>query len=187
MLDVLRPGVLAGLTVCAVGGAGVVGSRLAALGADVRPLLVDLGDEDLVAEAAGRLPHVDVVVVDGAEPFVAAGGGLTGLRAAVDGGFAAVRAVANAFWIDRDAPGGKVVFVAPAPGAGEHAGAAAAALENTARTLSIEWARHGVRTSAVLPGDATTADEIAELVAFLASPGGDYVSGSAWTLGGAAE
>lgn len=185
MLDVLRPGVLDGVTVCAVGGSGggVVGQRLAGLGADVRPLVADLTDEEAVGEGVARLPHVDAVVVDAGAMFAAGGMGLGGLRAAVDGGFTALRAVANACWIDRDTPGGKVVLVAPAPQAGEHAEAVAAALENTARTLSIEWARHGIRTAAIRPGDATSAEEVAELVAFLASPGGDYVSGSAWSLG----
>jgi citronellol/citronellal dehydrogenase len=74
------------------------------------------------------------------------------------------------------------VLVAPQPGAGEHATAVGAALENLARTLSVEWARFGVRTVAVLPADTTQGDELAELAAFLASPGGDYFSGCAFTL-----
>ena len=58
-----------------------------------------------------------------------------------------------------------------------------AALENLARTLSIEWARYGITPTAILPGAATTDDEVAELIAFLASPAGDYYSGCAFSLG----
>ena len=49
--------------------------------------------------------------------------------------------------LERD--GGLVVVIAPAPGAGEHAEAARAGLENLARTLSIEWARFATRAVAV--------------------------------------
>ena len=56
-------------------------------------------------------------------------------------------------------------------------------LENLARTLSIEWARHGIRLVAILPGAATEADEVAELAAFLASRAWEYYSGCAFRLG----
>jgi hypothetical protein len=52
-----------------------------------------------------------------------------------------------------------------------------------ARTASIEWARHAITPTAVLPGDATPDPEVAEVVAFLASPAGDYFSGTALSLG----
>jgi branched-chain amino acid aminotransferase len=45
-----------------------------------------------------------------------------------------------------------------------------------ARTLSIEWARLGIRPVAVHPGTATPAGEVAELAAYLASPAGAYFS-----------
>ena len=38
----------------------------------------------------------------------------------------------------------------------------------------------------MLPGDATTDDDVAQLIAYLASPAGDYFSGCAFTLGAAA-
>jgi hypothetical protein len=77
------------------------------------------------------------------------------------------------------------VLLGPRPRDGAHAGALGAALENTARTLSIEWARHAIRTAAVLPGDATSDDDVAGLIAYLASRAGDYFSGCAFTLGAA--
>jgi hypothetical protein len=78
------------------------------------------------------------------------------------------------------------VLLGPRPRDGAHASALGAALENTARTLSIEWARHAISATAVLPGDATTDDEVAELIAYLASPAGDYFSGCAFAMGRAA-
>ena len=79
--------------------------------------------------------------------------------------------------------GGKLVLLGPRPRDGAHAAALGAALENTARTLSIEWARYAIRTAAILPGDATTDDDVAKLVAYLASPAGDYFSGCAFAMG----
>jgi hypothetical protein len=35
----------------------------------------------------------------------------------------------------------------------------------------------------VLPGDATSDDDVAQLVAYLASPAGDYFSGCAFAMG----
>lgn len=76
----------------------------------------------------------------------------------------------------------KVILVAPRDDAGPHAAALGDGLENLARTLSIEWARFGVRTSALLPG-AGASD--AELVAWICSPAGDYLSGTALRGAGA--
>ena len=108
-------------------------------------------------------------------------GGLDGLRAALDGAWSIVRAVAERHWLadrgDDDRDGGKLVLVAPRAGAGDYAEAAAAALENLARTLAVEWARHGVRATAIVPGPRTSDDELAQLVTFLASAGGEYFSG----------
>lgn len=171
VLELLRPGILDRLTVCVAGDGTAVRARLVALGATV---VEPAGDEE-------DLPQIDVLVVDAAAPFAAAGGGLSGLRAALDAGWDAVREVANACWVAEGTPGGKVVLVAPPSGAGEHAAATAAALENLARTLSVEWARRGVRVTAVRPAGPRAGAEVAELVAFLASPAGDYYSGSTFT------
>ena len=94
----------------------------------------------------------------------------------LDDAFDATRDAANA-WIAAER-GGKVVLVAAAGDAPLQA-----ALENLARTLSIEWSRHEITPTAILPGEGTSDDEVAELVAFLASPAGDYYSGCAFSLG----
>jgi NAD(P)-dependent dehydrogenase (short-subunit alcohol dehydrogenase family) len=160
---VLRAGVLTGRTIALAGADEALSAALRALGA-----------------AADGPP--DVLVVDARRPFAAAGGGYDGVRAAIDGAFAAMRDTAVAHWVDAER-GGKVVLLAPAPGAGTFAGAARAGLENLARTLSTEWARHAVTTVAVLPGDTTTEPELADLLGWLASPAGAYVSGTALSLG----
>jgi citronellol/citronellal dehydrogenase len=183
VLDVLRPGVLDGLRVCVAGGGAPLRARAAELGAATVVLEADLADEDAVAAAAAGLGRIDVLIVDAATPFAAAGGGMGALGTAVDGGWNAVRAVVNAGWASEDAAGGKVVLVAPAADAGEHATAVAAALENAARTLSVEWARFGVRVTALVPRAGANDAELAELAAFLASPAGDYFSGCAFAPG----
>lgn len=122
--------------------------------------------------------ELDALVVDAAAPF--AGGGLDGLRAALDETWETVRETALAAWIP-DGPGGAVILLGPRPGAGPHAEAARAGLENMARTLSIEWARFGIRPVALLPGDDVPDDDVTTLVAYLASSAGDYFSGTALT------
>jgi NAD(P)-dependent dehydrogenase (short-subunit alcohol dehydrogenase family) len=77
--------------------------------------------------------------------------------------------------------GGLIALVAPRPGDAQ-AEAARAGLETMARTLSIEWARLAIRPVAVLPGEATAAGEVAELVAYLATPAGAYFSGCRFEL-----
>ena len=177
----LRAGLLEGTVVATAGGALHVAARCAALGATTVTLDADPRDEDALAAAATGLGQVGTLVCDAATPFAAAGGALAGLRAGLDETWNATRAVANAVW--RPGGGGKLVLLAPRPGDGAHARALAAALENIARTLSIEWARYAIRATAVLPGDATRDDDVAALIAYLASPAGDYFSGCAFTLG----
>jgi NAD(P)-dependent dehydrogenase (short-subunit alcohol dehydrogenase family) len=91
----------------------------------------------------------------------------------LDATFIATRAVANA-WIAAER-GGKVVLVAPRDDAPQRA-----ALENLVRTLSVEWARYRITPTTILPGGGH--DDVAELVAFLASPAGDYYSGCTFAL-----
>jgi NAD(P)-dependent dehydrogenase (short-subunit alcohol dehydrogenase family) len=179
--SMLRAGLLEGIVVVTAGGAAHVASACLALGATTVALDADLADEDAVVAAARALDVVDALVCDAAAPFAAAGGGVEGLGAGLDAAWNATRAVANAIWIAGE--GGKLVLLGPRPRDGAHAGALGAALENTARTLSIEWARHAIRTTAVLPGDATGDEDVAQLVAYLASPAGDYFSGCAFAMG----
>ena len=152
-MEVLRPDVLASISVLMAGDGERIAARCAALGATVAALEGDISEvpDVLVCQAGDEL--------------------------GLDSAWNAVHAVANSWIPDR---GGKVVLVAPA--AGEHHAAIGAALENLARTLSIEWARYGITTTAIRPGPTTDADAVAELAAFLASPAGDYYSGCAFAL-----
>jgi len=160
-LELLRPGVLAGvlMTVAGEGALGVeVDARAREPGAFV-------GDADAP----------DVLVWDGSAAPAAGG---DGIAAALDAAWPAVRAVGAA-----GAPA-RILLLAPRPG-GPEAEAVRAGLENLARTLSVEWARFQIRPVALLPGSATTPAEVAELAAFLASPAGEYYSGCAFRLGAA--
>ena len=113
--------------------------------------------------------------------------------------------------------GGKVFSITLSPHNGMpgmvHSGAARAAVENMMRTLAVEWARFGIKTCAVAPGQIATEtlltkypqvvvenlarsvpagrlgrpEEIAWLVAYLASPAGDFFSGTTVTVDGARD
>jgi hypothetical protein len=155
---VLRPGVLDGVGVL-VAGAGPLGAAVAARAAALR---ARVGDAD----------EPDVLVWDGAAAFAAAAG-VDAARAALDGAWAAIQPRATRPML--------LLLLAPPPG-DAHAEAARAGLENLARTLSIEWARMGIRPVAIHPGAATAAGEVAELAAFLASPAGAYYSGCRFDL-----
>lgn len=170
----LRPDLLDGRRIAVTGGAAGCVAACTALGADVVDLGWSADDEQAMHTAAAAAGRVDVLIADGAQPGAP-------VSEAVNGVWNALRAVAVAGWIPE--PGGRAVLLAPRPGSGPDAPAVAAALENTARTLSTEWARYAITVAAVLPGDATTQDEVADLVAFLCSRAGAYYSGCAFTLG----
>jgi NAD(P)-dependent dehydrogenase (short-subunit alcohol dehydrogenase family) len=155
--EVLRADVLDGVRV-RVAAAGPLGEAVAARA---------------VALGASSGAPADVLVVDAAALFAAAAG-VDAVRGALDGAWAAIQP---------EASGAKlIVLLAPPPG-DAHAEAARAGLENLARTLSIEWARLGIRPVAIHPGADTPASEVAELAAFLASPAGAYYSGCRFDLG----
>jgi citronellol/citronellal dehydrogenase len=112
---------------------------------------------------------------------------------------------------------GKVINITVSPHMGfpgmVHTGAARAAVENMTRTLSVEWARFGTRLVAVAIGQFDTEtlrtkypkaivenvagtvplgrlgteEEMAWLMAYLASPAGDFFSGCVLTLDGARD
>ena len=112
---------------------------------------------------------------------------------------------------------GKVVSLTVSPHQGfpgmVHTGAARAAVENMMRTLSVEWARFQVKLVAVAVGQFDTEtlrtkypkavvenvantvplgrlgteEEMAWLIAFLASPAGDFFSGCVLTVDGARD
>jgi citronellol/citronellal dehydrogenase len=115
------------------------------------------------------------------------------------------------------AGGGKILSVTLSPHNGMpgmvHSGAARAAVENMMRTLAIEWSRFGVTTCAIAAGQFATEtlltkyppelvervahsiplgrtgrpEEIAWLLAYLASPAGDFYSGTTITIDGARD
>jgi len=189
----LRPGLLEGASVLVGAGsagpfAGEIERRLSELGArvarvgTVTPVEGDAAAEEQLAErevarALETLGEARLVAVDAAWSE----GGEEELEQTMRLTWAVTRAAANAAFLD---PGreGRIVLVAP--GSGELAASAAAALENLARTLSIEWARHGVTSVALAPGPQTGPGEVAEVVAYLASPAGAYLSGTLLDLRG---
>ena len=181
------PGLLTGAGI-ALGGSGpvadVIATRLRSLGATV--VVVPSGlfdDEDGLAAWASEHAPWRALVVATSDAF--GSGGSQRLTAAMEGSWRAARGLATGALIDAEEPT-RIVFVAPRPGAGAHAGAARASLENLARTLSVEWARHGITPVALAPGDRTTDGELAELTCFLVSAAGGYFSGCVFELGGLA-
>jgi NAD(P)-dependent dehydrogenase (short-subunit alcohol dehydrogenase family) len=173
----LREGLLDGSEVVLAGEAQARG-RLEELGATVHELSADLLGEEAVEAAAVAFGGASAVVCQTGDRLRAAG-----LDAAVAGAWTAARAIVRAHFTQSG--GGLVLLVAPRPRDGEHARAAGAALENLARTTSVEWARLGVRVVTVRPADVTAPGALAELVAFLLSPAGAYYSGCTLELGAA--
>ncbi len=114
---------------------------------------------------------IDMLVADGSGLFAAGG-----LRGCLDSAWDGTRAVVNLAFLPAGR-GGRIVYLAPAPGMGERSEAARAGLENLARTLSVEWARHQITLVTIALADSTTPGEAAALAAYLASPAGAYFSG----------
>ena len=140
----------------------------------------------------------------------------TVIRLNVEGTWLMTHAVATRAMMP-DARGGKILNVTLSPHHGlpgmAHSSAARAAVENLTRVLSIEWARFGIRLVALAAGQFATEtlrtkypqqvvegvagtiplgrlgteEEFAWLVAYLASPAGDFVSGSVLTIDGARD
>jgi citronellol/citronellal dehydrogenase len=135
-------------------------------------------------------------------------------RLAVDAAWNVTRAVATRSMIPRR--GGVVVFVGFSPRRGipgmAHAAAARAAVENLAAGLAGEWSRYGIRSVCVAPGTILTEglrrygeeqisdweravplgrlgrpEDVAEVIAFLASDGGAYVTGTTVVVDGGTD
>lgn len=132
-------------------------------------------------------------------------------RLAVDAAWELTRLVATRSLIPQRS--GLVVFVGFSPRRGipgmAHAAAARAALENLAGSLALEWSRYGIRAVCVAAGNVLTEglegygaervaeweravplgrlgrpEEVASVIAFLASPGGAYVTGTTVVVDG---
>ena len=178
-VTMLRHGLLGGRAVALAGGVTpAIGGALSELGARVEELDPGL-DEDAAREWSAGTEGMLALVYDARDLF--ASGGQDALRQTLERAWVAVRAFATAALIPAGA--GKVVLIGPRPDAGPFAAAARAALENLARTLSVEWARYGVGTVAIAPGAHTRDDDLAELVCFLVSPAGEYFTGCVFELG----
>jgi NAD(P)-dependent dehydrogenase (short-subunit alcohol dehydrogenase family) len=206
MTEVLRAGLLDGVPIALAhagptdsGGspawsvASAVGAACTELGAIVHELPLICSGEPEADDAA--LDAALTATPDGGAGIrmllVDAGGMFAGradaLVATLEASWRVTRAVAGAAFIPGEA-GGRIVYVAPptqASGGEPHADAARAGLENLARTLSIEWARYGISPVTIAPGPSTPAEQIAGVVAYLASPAGDYFSGCQLDLRGA--
>ncbi|HEY2216098.1 MAG TPA: hypothetical protein VGH21_01295 [Solirubrobacteraceae bacterium] len=193
------------------GAARTVGDTCAELGASVHACALLAGGapeqddgavEQAVTAALAVGCGVQMLVVDAAALFAAETEAIaqsvpgmaqaSGLIDALEASWRVTRAVANAAFIaDGEGKGGegRIVYLAPPTVAvgGEaraHADATRAGLENLARTLSIEWARYGITPVSIATGPHTTAEELAGVVAYLASPAGDYFSGCQLDLRG---
>ena len=183
----LAPGLLADATV-AIAGTGpvadAVARRLAGLGAAVHvPDAETLATGEQLTHWAGERAPWRGLVIDAGDGL--ASGGRDRLTGTLHHVWQLTLAVGAEVMLPAGRPG-RIVFVGPPPGAGSHAAPVRAGLENLARTLSVEWARHAITPVAVLPGDSTPAGEIAELTAYLMSPAGGYFSGCRLELGAVA-
>ena len=109
------------------------------------------------------------------------------LRTNLDAAFFCARALlpamrAQAFGRIVLLTGAPAEYMAPAPGEGAMA-AAHAALVSLTRTLAVEEANYGVTVNAVGPGSVKP-ENVARVVAFLASPASENISGAHVAVGG---
>jgi citronellol/citronellal dehydrogenase len=198
----------------------------AAEGGRVEAIACDIREEEQVAALVGevieRHGHIDVLVNNAGGQYltpaedISPKGFRTVMRLNVEGTWLMTHAVATRAMIP-ESRGGKILNVTLSPHHGlpgmAHSSAARAAVENLTRVLSIEWARFGVRLTALAAGHFATdtlltkypkpvvegaagtvplgrlgtEEEFAWLVAYLASPAGDYFSGAVLTLDGARD
>jgi citronellol/citronellal dehydrogenase len=135
-------------------------------------------------------------------------------RVTVDAVWSLTRTVATAAMIPNRR--GLIVFVGFSPLRGVpgfvHAAAGRAAVANLASALALEWSRYGIRSVCIAPGTIRTEgldgygaeaiaawertvplgrlgrpEEVASVIAFLASAGGAYVTGTTLVVDGGAD
>ncbi|MBN1530786.1 MAG: SDR family oxidoreductase [Thermoleophilaceae bacterium] len=195
------------------------GGRCEAVACDIREEEQVSALVDGVLERHGR---IDVLVNNAGGQYLTPAEDITpkGFRTViglnVEGTWLMTHTVATRAMIPEER-GGKIVNVTLSPHNGlpgmAHSSAARAAVENLTRVLSIEWARFGIRLTALAAGHFATEtlmtkypkpvvegvagtvplgrlgtpEEFAWLVAYLASPAGDYFSGAVLTLDGARD
>jgi citronellol/citronellal dehydrogenase len=139
----------------------------------------------------------------------------TVIRLNVEGSWLMTHAVATRAMIPQKS--GKVINVTISPHNGlpgmAHSSAARAAVENLTKVLAIEWARFNIKLNAIAAGQFATEtlmtkypqvvvdnlehsipvqrmgrpEEFAWMVAYLASPAGEFTSGAIFTLDGARD
>jgi citronellol/citronellal dehydrogenase len=204
--------------------AAAEGGRVEAVACDIRE---EQEVEALVDGVLERHGRIDLLVNNAGGQYLTPAeditpkGFRTVVRLNVEGTWLMTHAVATKAMIpagrDGSPRGGKIVNVTLSPHHGlpgmAHSSAARAAVENLTRVLSIEWARFGVRLTAVAPGPFATEtlmtkypkpvvegaartvplqrlgteEEFAWMVAYLASPAGDFLSGAILTIDGARD
>jgi citronellol/citronellal dehydrogenase len=163
------------------------------------PERMEADSDRAVSAALGDLERIDVLVLDAAsllaasvpgaaettspsaDPVEATTPSAAALGDCLQATWALTRAVFNLAFAQAH---GRVLYLAPRDAGGMHEHAALAGLENLSRTLSVEWARHGVTAVTIAPGRTTPAGEVAALTAYLASPAGAYFSGCLLDLRG---
>jgi NAD(P)-dependent dehydrogenase (short-subunit alcohol dehydrogenase family) len=179
-VSVLRPALLDGIGIALAGctDPGRLATGLEALGARIEHLHSGRDAEEPGEWALAQGP-LSGLVFDAASAF--GRGGPDGLLAALDAAWEAVLELASDLIAARRP--GKLLLLAPAPAAGPFAPAAADALENLARTVSVEWARYGITTCAIVPGHATGPETLVELVGYLLCAAGSYFTGCRLELG----
>lgn len=192
----------------------------------IEPHVCDVREEHQVQEMVDRIlerhSRIDLAVNNAGGQFLAPAESITPkgfrtvIRLNVEGTWLVTHAVATRAMIP-SGRGGKIFSITLSPHNGmpgmAHSGAARAAVENLMRTLSVEWARFGIRLLSIAAGQFATQTmltkyppaivervaetipvqrlgtepEVAWLVAYLASVAGDFHSGSVITLDGARD